>query len=128
MLAFLTLDSDKVISATKSGISSIFFISNVYFSQLINYFDGDNSLNLLINLWSLSVEEQFYLIFPVLLFLLHKKPKKIQTFILFSIFLISLFSFFSNYIYSNFNFLNKIFFNYPNFTFYSPLTRVGSSW
>ena len=124
VLAFLTLDSDKVISATKSGISSIFFISNVYFSQLINYFDGDNSLNLLINLWSLSVEEQFYLIFPVLLFLLHKKPKKIQTFILFSIFLISLFSFFSNYIYSNFNFLNKIFFNYPNFTFYSPLTRV----
>ncbi len=124
LLAFLTLDSDKVISTTKSAISSLFFVSNVYFSQLINYFDGDNSINLLINLWSLSVEEQFYLLFPVLLFLIHKKSKKIQIFILFGIFLISLFSISSNYIYSNFDFLNKIFFNYSNFIFYSPLTRV----
>lgn len=124
VLAFFTLDSDKVISVSKGAISSLFFVSNVYFSQLINYFDGDSSFNLLINLWSLSVEEQFYLLFPVLLFLIHKKTKKTQIVILFSIFSISFFSFFSNYFYSNFYLLNKIFFNYSNFIFYSPLTRV----
>ena len=45
-------------------VYSLFFLSNLYFSQIIDYFSNDVSRNFIINLWSLSVEEQFYIVFP----------------------------------------------------------------
>lgn len=47
-----------------------FFCSNIYFWRYLNYFtSGDN---ILLHTWTLGVEWQFYLIYPLLLLLLRK--------------------------------------------------------
>jgi peptidoglycan/LPS O-acetylase OafA/YrhL len=46
------------------------FVSNVFFWQSSGYFDTAAELKPLLHTWSLSVEEQFYLLFPVLVMLL----------------------------------------------------------
>ena len=54
--------------AAGTGIAAMFLSANIYISQNTgNYFDASADLNPLLNTWSLSVEEQFYLIFPVIL-------------------------------------------------------------
>ncbi|HXO66240.1 MAG TPA: acyltransferase family protein [Steroidobacteraceae bacterium] len=45
------------------------FLANVFFAHAIGYFDPGADYNLLLHLWSLGVEEQFYLLWPVLLVL-----------------------------------------------------------
>ncbi len=49
------------------------FLANYYFAKSGGYFDPAAELNPLIHLWSLGVEEQFYLVWPVLLFLAAKR-------------------------------------------------------
>ena len=76
---------------SKSVISSLSFISNFYF-----YFSGqeygaeDGLYKPFLHTWSLSVEEQFYILFPVFIFLIFKFFKKHFKFILFLSFFISL--------------------------------------
>jgi peptidoglycan/LPS O-acetylase OafA/YrhL len=50
--------------------------ANIYFWQDTGYFAGPSELKPLLHTWSLSVEEQFYLIFPTALLLLEKHAKK----------------------------------------------------
>ena len=50
-------------------IASIFFVSNILFDNATTYFSSASSLsNPLLHTWSLSVEEQFYVLFPFLAF------------------------------------------------------------
>jgi peptidoglycan/LPS O-acetylase OafA/YrhL len=59
-------------------IYSIMSVSNFYFWSEAGYFDTDSFFKPLLHTWSLSVEEQFYLFWPiVLVFLLNKVPKYI---------------------------------------------------
>jgi peptidoglycan/LPS O-acetylase OafA/YrhL len=53
--------------------SSIFFISNILFYATSSYFDQKMELNPVLHTWSLSVEEQFYVLFPVLVFALRSQ-------------------------------------------------------
>lgn len=55
-----------------SVLSSLFFVSNIYFWQLGGYFGPSLETNPVLHTWSLSVEEQFYFFFPVFLYFLHK--------------------------------------------------------
>lgn len=48
-----------------SLISSVFSISNIYFYTQSGYFDSSANLKPLLHTWSLGVEEQFYLFWPV---------------------------------------------------------------
>ncbi|VAW87043.1 O-antigen acetylase [hydrothermal vent metagenome] len=58
----------------ESVLSSLYYVSNMYFYTQSDYFDSDLELNPLLHTWSLSVEEQFYIIFPLfLLFVFRKK-------------------------------------------------------
>jgi peptidoglycan/LPS O-acetylase OafA/YrhL len=41
--------------------------ANILFSQGVNYFANDEAYQPLIHLWSLGVEEQFYLVWPIIL-------------------------------------------------------------
>jgi peptidoglycan/LPS O-acetylase OafA/YrhL len=55
-------------SAIRTGISALFGFSNLYlFRQSTNYFAPATELNPLTHTWSLGVEEQFYLLFPLLI-------------------------------------------------------------
>ena len=80
-----------------SALSSIFFISNFWFYLTENYFSEASSLKPLLHTWSLSVEEQFYFIFPpIFYFLLKKKFKLLNLFnflIICSLFLATYYSF-----------------------------------
>tara|TARA_A100001035_G_C27776506_1_gene499338 strand:- start:262 stop:2343 length:2082 start_codon:yes stop_codon:yes gene_type:complete len=51
--------------------SSLFFYSNFHFHNNSNYFLSFND-NIFLHFWSLSLEEQFYLIFPLFIFFLRK--------------------------------------------------------
>ncbi|MBU6280558.1 MAG: acyltransferase, partial [Actinomycetales bacterium] len=52
----------------KTGIGSMLLLANAVIYQVSGaYFDGPAELNALLNTWSLSVEEQFYLLFPAVL-------------------------------------------------------------
>ena len=59
---------------SKSTISSIFFSSNFYFYfSGVEYIKQDSLLQPLLHTWSLSVEEQFYIIFPIFFYFIYKK-------------------------------------------------------
>ncbi len=54
--------------ALKTGARSLFGLSNLYlFQQATNYFGASAELNVYTHTWSLGVEEQFYFVFPFLL-------------------------------------------------------------
>jgi peptidoglycan/LPS O-acetylase OafA/YrhL len=49
----------------KTGLASLFGLSNLYLiSQATDYFGDSAQLNVFTHTWSLGVEEQFYIIFP----------------------------------------------------------------
>ena len=50
----------------RSLLSSAAFLSNHFFFQLADYFGGQSDLKPLLHTWSLSIEEQYYLIWPLL--------------------------------------------------------------
>lgn len=47
-------------------VSASFFILNITLYATLNYFSAPAELNPLLHVWSLSVEEQFYLVFPLI--------------------------------------------------------------
>ena len=100
---WLILYSQSIINFSESIISSLFFVSNYFFYH--KSFDYSNNLTQLVpflHTWSLSIEEQFYLIFPIFLIYIYKIKKNIIGFILFLILLISI-----NYLNTNFNEINN---------------------
>lgn len=67
VLAYFLLSPTDVIDFSKSLIASILSVSNIFFWSEAGYFDSDSSLKPLLHTWSLSVEEQFYMIWPAVL-------------------------------------------------------------
>ncbi|MCP5366496.1 MAG: acyltransferase family protein [Hyphomicrobiales bacterium] len=66
----LSLHPDRIRDFGQSLLSVVFFVSNVYFWRKSGYFGSDSEQTPLLHTWSLSVEEQFYLVYPILLVLL----------------------------------------------------------
>jgi len=55
-------------NAAKTGIGSMLLVANLVIARTTGgYFDAPAESNPLLNTWSLSVEEQFYLVFPAIL-------------------------------------------------------------
>jgi peptidoglycan/LPS O-acetylase OafA/YrhL len=65
VLSFLLLPAEFVTYA-KSVVAATLSSSNFYFWQHSGYFDSPTS-NPLLHTWSLAVEEQFYILFPIFL-------------------------------------------------------------
>jgi len=60
----------------RSLVSTLFFASNITFSKEMGYFDGPAELKPLLHTWSLAVEEQFYIVYPLFLFLVTRFFRK----------------------------------------------------
>ena len=73
LASLLLLNPNEIKQLTLTVFSSIFFYSNYYFYGTLNYFSAQTEFFPLIHTWSLSIEEQFYLVFPFLSFLLFRK-------------------------------------------------------
>ncbi len=73
--ALLLFGSERTDVMT-STLSSLGFVSNFYLLGHSGYFERAASFNPMLHTWSLSVEEQFYLVLPLAIFLLrHRGPK-----------------------------------------------------
>lgn len=67
LLASFVLMPPDMTAFGESLLSSLLWVSNMYFWKDSGYFDGAAELKPLLHTWSLSVEEQFYLFVPYLL-------------------------------------------------------------
>lgn len=59
----------------KSLIASTLFLANVHFWRGSGYFDSMAEEKPLLHMWSLSLEEQFYVVLPLLLLLCARRPR-----------------------------------------------------
>lgn len=78
ILSFYFFLPGDLLEFSKSLLSSIFFSSNFFFWKNTGYFFGGNELKPLIHTWSLSVEEQFYILFPLIVLLILRYLKKLM--------------------------------------------------
>ena len=78
---FLSFDLRQYV---KSAVFALLFSANLFFARRGGYFDADAAEKPLQHIWSLSLEEQFYFVFPVLLiaFFRFSKGRNIRQFIL----------------------------------------------
>lgn len=86
--SFALMSAEQFKEYSLSLISVVFFVSNFIFWLESGYFANAADLKPLLHTWSLSVEEQFYVFFPFLLFCI--KDNKSRMFWLSLIFICSL--------------------------------------
>ena len=105
-VAWMYLLPDAFIDFSKSVLSSLVFSSNIYFLyDGLQYATESALLKPFLHTWSLSVEEQFYITFPFLLFLIFKFFRKYIIFILVTGILLSLlFADFNSHAHPSLNF------------------------
>ena len=68
--AWLWMLPTELKTFTKTIVAVVVFGSNIFFSRENGYFGAASELSPLLHTWSLAVEEQYYLLFPVFLFLI----------------------------------------------------------
>lgn len=77
--ACFVLNPLEIMKFARSSIAAIASVSNIYFFLNSGYFAPAAESQLLLHTWSLSVEEQFYLVWPLLTYLIVTKiPVKLQ--------------------------------------------------
>lgn len=88
-LTWLLLTPDDMRGYSQSLVSVASFSSNIYFWMKTSYFDTASELKPLLHTWSLAVEEQYYIIFPVVMMLLWSRGLLVIKTVLITIFFLS---------------------------------------
>src|SRR6204780_505054 len=110
VVGWLVLFSIEYMALGKHVAGSAAFVSNFVLWNEADYFDKAAPTKPLLHIWSLGIEEQFYVIWPLLLYLTWKR--KAATLTLLLLLLVVSFTFNVRSAHSN-----------PAADFYSPLTR-----
>jgi peptidoglycan/LPS O-acetylase OafA/YrhL len=58
---------EELIRLAQGVVATVFSVSNLYLRRTVGYFDDSSAINPVLHTWSLGVEEQFYIVFPVLI-------------------------------------------------------------
>ena len=88
VVGFIILPPNELLQLAKHAGSSALFLSNFTYMDEAGYFDTISSNKWLLHTWSLSVEWQFYLIYPLILKIVYSiapKHKKILWLLIFHI-------------------------------------------
>ena len=72
VLAYRYLVPSELVNYGKSLLAAIASASNIFFWLQAGYFDGPSLRKPLLHTWSLAVEEQFYVFFPIFLVLIRR--------------------------------------------------------
>tara|TARA_B110000483_G_scaffold188067_1_gene222911 strand:- start:302 stop:2200 length:1899 start_codon:yes stop_codon:yes gene_type:complete len=95
ILSVIFMIPSEIIKYSESLFFSSIFFSNIYFWREDGYFRDIDLEKPLLHFWSLSIEEQFYILFPLMIFLLFRYKQNIYIYIIFFLllsFLINIFS------------------------------------
>lgn len=124
LVGFFVLIPQDLKLLFESSLSAILSTSNLYFWRAvsISYFHTDATILPLLHTWSLGIEEQFYLIWPITLFLLFYGLRRLgiisqenrRVFLGYITVFLVIISFFLYYYFRL----------HQNMVFYSPLTRA----
>lgn len=128
LISIFLLYPEVIYDNAEATIFNLLFLSNFHFLNNGSYFNDAAEFQPLIHTWSLSVEEQFYLFFPIIFYFFLKKKNK---FFIISFIFISIFSLLASqlsgnlklsypFIEENFSFNNQSIF----FSYYSSFGRV----
>lgn len=74
--AWLWMSPAQLRGFGQSAVAALSFLPNIYQWMTIGYFDTGAAEKPLLHLWSLGVEEQFYLLFPIGIALLRRAQKR----------------------------------------------------
>ncbi len=107
---FFLLQSEYA-SLGKNVFTGAFFVANIGYILESGYFDTASELKPLLHLWSLGVEEQFYIIWPALILLIVKRKNSARVYIML-LFIASL-------LYCIYETIHN-----QSVSYYSPLTRL----
>jgi peptidoglycan/LPS O-acetylase OafA/YrhL len=88
-VAYVAMPPEQFGGLAESIGAVSFFVSNIYFWQELDYFSTASELLPMIHTWSLGVEEQYYLIFPLLLLGIYRYMRRCLLPLLFIIALVS---------------------------------------
>jgi peptidoglycan/LPS O-acetylase OafA/YrhL len=72
LLGVLILEPQQYLELAKSAVYTSGFAANFWFTMQSGYFDQSTDISPLVHMWSLAVEEQFYLLTPFLLYVAYK--------------------------------------------------------
>ncbi len=76
LIAYLILSPLELRKYCEESFAVVFSSSNIYYWLRSNYFNPVTAFRPLLMTWSLGLEEQFYLLFPIALYFLHKFAKR----------------------------------------------------
>lgn len=112
VISYIFLTYEEIIESVNSSIYAEIFLSNFYFWKDGGYFSSDSNQKMFLHTWSLGIEEQYYITFPILLIFLLSNIKR---YIWHTIIFIGLVSFLTA-IYGSIN--------HPNANFYLLPSRI----
>jgi peptidoglycan/LPS O-acetylase OafA/YrhL len=79
VIGWFVLLIDEYTQLGKHVAAGAGFVSNLVLWNESGYFDNSAATKPLLHLWSLAIEEQFYLIWPIIIYLLWRFPRAIWT-------------------------------------------------
>ncbi|MBR1363446.1 acyltransferase family protein [Bradyrhizobium ottawaense] len=87
----IILPPPLLVNLAKSTVAAVFFGANFHYLQTTDYFSDPGELLPLLHTWSLAVEEQFYLLFPIALAWIHLYARRMLRLILYIAAILSIF-------------------------------------
>jgi len=90
LFAFLVFAPEDMRQFSRTLTATALFVSNFFFASRTDYFDAPLDTHPLLHTWSLAVEEQFYIVFPLLLLLTYRFGRKVWAGAIGALFVVSL--------------------------------------